>query len=271
MKNNPDSRNLLLPFQFKKSYLDLTDKEGNYFIIYQAGISIFFLKLTYSGLVCSCSVTTAIEISSIRRKHVLTEGRTISLSNKGLDLAGRWGPSLCNKRAFSWYEPGTGRLEWSCHHPKAATMIRLKGKSYRGYGYAETITMNFKPSRLPLSELRWGRFLSRDNVVIWIEWKGRQPLNMVFHNECEHHDATITENGLTFGDNEFRLRFTDPVSVRSGKLEGLVRNIPVLRLLFRKSILNSVEKKYKSASILEKNNLALDSGWSLYETVIWKN
>jgi hypothetical protein len=271
MKSNPAGRTRFLPFQLKKSYLDLTDKEGNCFIVYQAEIRSFLLKLTYSGLISCGSGTTASELSSIRRNHVLTEGRTIALSNNGLNLAGRWGPSLCNKRAFAWYEPGTGRLEWSCHHPKAATMIRLNGKSFRGYGYAETITMNFKPSRLPLSELRWGRFLSRDNVVIWIEWKGRQPLNLVFHNECEHHDAMISENGLSFGNNEFRLRFTDPVSVRSGKLESVVRHIPVLRLLFRKSILNSVEKKFKSPTILEKNNMVLDSGWSLYETVIWKN
>jgi hypothetical protein len=271
MKAGHFARNPFLPFHFEKSYLDLIDQDGNCFIIYRAKLRISVLKLTYSGLVFSDKRGNTTEASSILRRHFLKEGRTISLSSRGFRLSGRWGPPLSNKRSFVFYYPGSGRLEWQCHHPGSAAMICLEGKKYRGYGYGETITMNFKPSQLPITELRWGRFISSHSVLIWIEWKGRQALNLVFYNEKEYHDAVIDDRGLKFGNEEYDLRFIDPLPIRTGKLVDVLKDIPLLRFFFRKAVLDTVEHKYKSMAILKRKNAVPDSGWSLFETVIWKN
>jgi hypothetical protein len=162
-------------------------------------------------------------------------------------------------------------LFWKCHHPKALAEITCNGKFYKGFGYAETLYSGIKPWNLPIGELRWGRYLSASDTLIWISWKGEYLLNKIFLNGIEYND-TVFENGtITFAEGNYQLNFFAIQVIRDGKLSGLFSKMKLVKLLFNNRILNTVETKYKAKATLTRDSAAISDGWSLFEIVKWGN
>jgi hypothetical protein len=160
-------------------------------------------------------------------------------------------------------------LIWNCHHPKALAEVIYNGSIYKGFGYAETLFLPIKPWNLPIDELRWGRFLSESYTLIWINWKGKYPVNKIFFNSVEYNDATFTDDIILFSDGMYQLKFSEIQLIRKGRLSGLLSKMKLLKILFNRRILNSLEIKYKAKASLNKNSLVLSNGWTLFEIVIW--
>jgi hypothetical protein len=149
------------------------------------------------------------------------------------------------------------------------TEIKYDGQVYKGFGYAETLSLSIKPWNLPIDELRWGRFFSDTCTVIWINWKGKFPVNRIFLNGVEYNDATYKDDIISFCDGIYQLRFSEVLIIRKGKLLNLFSGISWLKFLFNRRILETMEIKYKAKTIFSKNSVSLSKGWSLYEIVTW--
>ena len=160
-------------------------------------------------------------------------------------------------------------LIWNCHHPKALAEIIYNGNIYKGFGYAETLFSPIKPWNLPIDELRWGRFLSDSYTLIWINWKGKYPVNKIFFNGIEYNDAIFENDIIIFGDGTYQLKFSEIQLIRKGKLSGLFSKMTLLKIFFNRRILNTVEIKYKAKTTFSKNSVFLSNGWSLFEIVTW--
>ena len=48
-----------------------------------------------------------------------------------------------------------------------------------GTGYAERLELSIRPWRLPIRELRWGRFVSEGASMAWIDWQGADPTEVI--------------------------------------------------------------------------------------------
>ena len=62
--------------------------------------------------------------------------------------------------------------------PAAEVSVSLRGFApLRGTGYAERILITIPPWRLPIRELRWGRWIGEaaSRSVVWIDWRGESP------------------------------------------------------------------------------------------------
>jgi hypothetical protein len=164
----------------------------------------------------------------------------------------------------------SNELVWNCHHPKALAEVIYNGNVYKGFGYAETLISPIKPWNLPIEELRWGRFLSDSYTLIWINWKGKYPINKIFFNSIEYNDATFSDDIILFSDGIYQLKLSEIQLIRKGKLSGLLSKMKLLKIFFNSRILNSVEIKYKAKASLNKNSLVLSNGWSLFEIVTWE-
>jgi hypothetical protein len=172
--------------------------------------------------------------------------------------------------AISLYKDNQNHeLIWNCHHPKSRTEIKYNGKIYKGFGYAESLSLTIKPWNLPIDELRWGRFLSDTCTIIWINWVGKYPVNRIFLNGVEYNDAIFKDGIISFSDEIYQLKFSEILTIREGKLLNLFPAISFLKLLFNRRILDTVEIKYKAKTIFSKNGVRLSKGWSLYEIVTW--
>lgn len=259
----------LLDFNLEKLYLDCIDEEGNCFVIYWANLKISFIKLIYSGIIFSDSKGLNSEKSSIKKitKPIVTD--LIELNNPHLNLSGSW-KRLDSPVSIKLFTDKNGNdLIWNCHHTKTNTNIIYNNRTFQGLGYAETLSLPIKPWQLPIDELRWGRFLSPNYTVIWINWKGSNPINKIICNGTIYEDAIFEEDKISFDNGKYILYFNDTSIIRKGKLSNLLSKMPWLKIIFNNRILNTIEIKYKSRTSLVKDSNILDKGWSLFEIVTW--
>jgi hypothetical protein len=262
------SRNL---FRIVKLYADCIDDSGNCFIVYNAELQFFFMRFYYGALIFSDSEDAMNEITSFKKALVQISEDKLDFIHKSLGIQGKWKRTADAILEHLFRDPNNRELIWNCHHPKALTEINHEGKLYRGLGYAETLSLFFKPWNLPINELYWGRYLSESDTIIWIKWIGSFPLNKIFYNNAEYNDAFIENDNIVFGDGAFHLTFNKVSIIRKGKLSKVLTRMPWLKVLFKHSILNSVEQKYKAKSTFSSDMKVLSIGWSLYETVLWEH
>jgi hypothetical protein len=256
-------------FKLEKYYLDCIDDAGNCFIIYQAKLKFCFIRINYSELIFSDTKGVTINKNSLKKTSKLLINDLLLFSNQFLQIEGSWKSMNPPLPLISYKDMMNHELIWNCHHPKSSTEIRYEDNTYQGYGYAETLFMTIKPWNLPIEELRWGRFLSDDYTITWIDWKGKYPLHKIFCNDSEYSDAIFEGDNIVFGRGIFSLIFREITVVRKGKLRNIFKKMPWLKILFNRRILNTSEVKYKAKSILYINKQTTSAGWSLYETVIW--
>jgi hypothetical protein len=259
-----------MKFKLEKLYLDCIDNEGNCFIIYWANLQFYFIKVIYSGLIFSDSDNKTIEKSSLRKipKPIIND--LLHCDDPILQINGDWKRIDPPVSLMLYKDPLDRELNWNCHHPKTITEIFFENKIYHGLGYAETLSLPVKPWRLPIDELRWGRFLSENFTIIWIHWKGHHPVNKLFCNGKLYDDAIFEEKSITFNENNFVLTFQESSIIRKGKLSNILLKMKWLKIIFHSRILNTNEVKYKAKSSLHQNLRPVSKGWSLYEIVTWK-
>jgi hypothetical protein len=227
------------------------------------------MRFVYSGLVFCDAEGFTTEKSTLRKTKKPVINGTILLNHKffktGVSLKRTDDPII-----RSLYKDNeNNELIWNCHHPKALAEIIYNGNIYKGFGYAETLFSPIKPWNLPIDELRWGRFLSDSFTLIWINWKGKYPINKIYFNSIEYNDAIFENDIIIFSDGIYQLKFSEIQLIRKGKLSRLFSKMKLLKIFFNRRILNSVEIKYKAKTSLSKNSIVLSNNWSLFEIVTW--
>jgi len=256
-------------FSLIKQYFDCIDDDGNCFILYWAELRCCFIHIVYSGLIFSDSKNICTEKATLKKCKRPLLDHILQFNQPALRINGCWN-RVSNPLSLILYKDASGQeLIWDCHHPKAHTTINYNDKTYEGLGYAETLHLPIKPWKLPIDELRWGRFLSEQYSIIWIHWKGAYPVNIIFCNGVAYHDASFEEKKIIFSGGTLTLLFEDIIILRQGKLTKILTKMPWLKIIFHSRILNTVEIKYKAKSSLSDNTKVIANGWSLFETVNW--
>ena len=196
------------------------------------------------------------------------EGKTVRWQSKSLRTEGTWErlESPCDVQI---YESPDGTIEWHCVHPRAHAALDLgAGVVTRGLGYVERLEMTVAPWNLPLEELRWGRFLSDSDSLIWIDWRGEHPRTIVLENGALRGVADLANTEIVVEGN-VRLRLKTGRVLRTGALGKTVLGmIPGMNRLFPSRLLNVQECKWLSrGDLLTGNNSS--SGWAIHEVVRW--
>jgi hypothetical protein len=256
-------------FKLDKLYLDCIDDHGNCFIIYRAKLKFYFIQVTYSELIFSDTNGVTIEKKSLKKTREPLIKDLLLLYDHFLQIKGSWKRAENPLPLLSFKEGMNNELIWNCHHPKALTEIEYEKNTYTGFGYAETLSLTIKPWNLPIEELKWGRFLSDNYTITWIDWKGSNPQHKIFCNGIEYNDTIFEADRIIFGDGVFCLIFTEIRVIREGKLSNIFSKMPWLKIILNRRMLNTTEIKYKAKSTLNLNREIKASGWSLYEIVIW--
>ena len=258
-------------FLLSKWYLDCVSDEGSAFIGYAASLRWRGLSLNYSSVLRRRpgeGVKTETTLQEFSAPEVA--GPSLRWSSARLGVAGTWeaaAPSF--KRTL--LESNDGSIEWNCLHPRARSEISFgERRRMEGLGYAEHLTMTIPPWRLPFEELRWGRFLSDGDALVWVNWRGAQTLNLSFHNGVCVEDALVTESEVAAG--ETRLTLGENTLLREGALvETALAAIPGVRSLFPFRMLRTRECKWLSRGLLNGPGAEPRTGWAIHEVVRWPN
>ncbi|SSY79549.1 hypothetical protein [Alysiella crassa] len=261
-------------FKLTKHYFDNIDTHGNLVIAYAAELSVLGITIPFS------SVITLKEDGELQEKPLLKRAELHSqMGGRGfkqaeLNAQGEW-RSLANPLPEVELFQVEGKkdkvksVKWHVHTPLAKCEFTKSDLSIKGLGYAETLTMDIEPWHLPLKELYWGRFLSPTHSVVWLEWRGENPIRLLYHDGMLQDDFKFKNNVITYEFGEIVLR--DTRVIKDEPLVNLAAHFPMVKKLFKKEFFETREKKFVSRGTLTLHDGTPCEGFALYERVLWNS
>ena len=252
-------------FLLTKWYLDSVSPKGEVFIGYAARVRWRSIGFGYAG-------------------HILSDGSTLVKSNRfepgplpvisgssvgwtTPDLTGTWEASG-KPLSQTLLDSPEGRIQWTVCCPKANSFVRVRNSDVKGLGYVELMEITIPPWRIPIRELYWGRFLSQSQYVIWIEWKGPVPKQLIFLNGTPVHDGAFSDDGISF--DRYEVVIKTRTLLRSGSISSTVfRGLRKIKALFPRSIFALQETKWTGRASLKRDGKEIDEGNYIHEKVIW--
>lgn len=258
-------------FSLAKWYLDCVAENGDAIVGYAASLRWRTLSLEYSSILSSRSSRPAKTKATIHRGTLPRSGPDgVHWDCPQLAIQGAWrGLEPSFQRAL--FEDSTTPLTWLCVQPRGEADIDAGDFGrFRGYGYVDYVEMSAKPWQLPLEELRWGRFLSSTDSMIWMDFKGPRTESLVFHNGTLARNGRVSDSEIEHADQGLRLTFEETQVLRQGDLGSTALSvIPGVNKLFPKRILEAKECKWRSRGVLTSGRNTLSTGWAIYEAVKW--
>jgi protein-S-isoprenylcysteine O-methyltransferase Ste14 len=256
-------------FQLSKWYMDCVGDDGQAVVAYVAELRWRRLTLHYASVLQRLA-DEAPRVESTVRASSRPElvGETLEWSSAALGFEGRW-MSLAPPIGATLFESPLGRVKWICHQPRARGEIMLRGRALQGLGYTEHLSLTIEPWRMPIDELRWGRFIGQRSALVWIDWRGPQAKGVVFLDSSELGPAHIDERSVVSeGGGGVRLEIEPGHILRRGAIgETALANVPGLRH-FPPRILAVDEVKWCARATLQDAH-GRDHGWVIHEVVRW--
>ena len=168
-------------------------------------------------------------------------------------------------------EGDPGVVEWRVEAPAAEVSVSLRGFApLRGTGYAERILITIPPWRLPIRELRWGRWIGEaaSRSVVWIDWRGESPRTWVFVDGAAAPMSEVTDESVHAGALEVALG--ERRTLQEGSLDEIVSTIPGLRAVVPRSFLGLRQSRWCSDGLLREGTAAPLAGSAIHEVVVFR-
>ncbi len=251
-------------FELTKWYADCVSDDGEVLIGYSGQLHYPHFSLQYESVLAPPAVS-----HSLCRSAITADDSGIEWVSDNLDLHGRWVRHDAEIRE-TIYQSGDGVVEWRCMVPKGLAAIeRSRHGSLQGWGYVEHLRLTIPPWRMPIRTLRWGRFLTERNTLVWIDWQGDFSSRIVYWNGRRIRAASIENHALSLEDGA-RATLDRGLVLRHGKLGSTVLHaIPGLERIAPSRIFLMDECKWRSHATLECAGEEADHGWCIHEEVTW--
>jgi hypothetical protein len=254
-------------FHLAKWYFDCVAENGETIIGYSAIVQWKKFKLHYTSLLQGSFTASFTSLRFLLPTEFPQQHNdTITWSCDGLDAHGSW------KRMYppterTLHQNEHGSIRWSCIMPCAETAMRIGDRHLYGFGYVEFLEMTIPPWKLPIDELRWGRFLSAPDSLVWIDWKGANPLRLAVHNGAEIKCNSVNDSVISCFDNNLSVQMDRSMIVRNGAIiNTALKKIPGIDLVIPKNILQTDECKWLSQGKLNTGDHS-SNGFAIHEIV----
>jgi len=260
----------VLGFELSKWYLDVVGDNGDVFIAYTAEVRWGSLALRYaSTLVQRVGSATRIDATLRGAPEPALEGERLTWASSLLGASGRWTACAPEVRD-TILERANGHVKWRCLMPRAAAEVTLpSGPVIRGLGYVEHLTLTLAPWSMPINELWWGRFLSPDASLVWIDWRGPHQHQLVLLDGVPCGPSRIDERGLATDDGRVSLALSDSRVLREGALgKTALAILPAVDTILPVRILGTEERKWAARGTLHHEGRRSE-GWVIHEMVRW--
>lgn len=251
-------------FKLSKWYLDCVTDSGDVSIAYVGRVDWGMPRLHYSSLLESTANRIVARHSVREQNEPEIKNASISWRTKAFHTDAIWyADSVALRDTIFSCEHGS--VEWHCLMPRARTRFRDRS----GLGYVEHLTTTMPPWKLPIENLRWGRFTSASDWVVWIDWQGEFSRRIVYLNG-ELVPTAVLEDGHIKFDEGGLLMMDRSLVIRDGSLgTTLFSVIPGIRKTFPARLLQVNECKWRSRARLERPSGSTVEGWAIHERVCW--
>lgn len=254
-------------FQLAKWYLDCTTDRGEALIAYCARLTWGRLSLQYASVLeHRLDQPPRVETSLRPGPAPGLDGGLVTWESGALGLSGRWRALQPPVRA-TFLQAAEGRVDWVCHQPLARASVTTPRGTWEGLGYVEHLEVGLVPWRLPIDELRWGRFTGEGASLVWVDWRGPHRRRLVLLDGVEVPDAEVDERGVRAPGLELAL--AEPRLLRRGALGATaLAAVPMLDSLFPTRILATDETKWTAPGVLTRGGARVE-GQVIHEVVRW--
>lgn len=257
----------LPPFRLTKWYLDCVSDTGQAAIVYAARVEWRKLRLHYSSLLSLINGTITTRTSMTRLAPQPTSGDRLFINAPRLHATGEWrriGPSV--EQVF--LETERGSVHWNCLQPRAHARIAIGDRVIEGPGYAECLALTIPPWQLPLQRLQWGRWLSDESSIVWVDWQGPHSGRWAWRNGLPVDASQIAPDQLAFASGQ-ELHLDRAFPLREGRVSRtILPSASSLARIFPGSMFAIQENKWLSRGDLVENGRQ-SFGWAVHELVEW--
>jgi hypothetical protein len=262
-------------FHLSKWFLDFTGDNGDAMIFYAA-------KLKWHGWTVSyTSWLHYREGSGVKLKyrfhHVqyprVKEDR-ITWADSKFGVSGIW-ESQSKAIQSRIFDSPEGSVDWTCFQPASKVRLQVNEEVLEGAGYAEQLVMTVPPWKIPMDELRWGRFGSPGNNLVWIELNEKVKRQWLWLNGEKIENCFIGDDHITVPYQNLVLHLDRSVVLESEKkisslIQKMIRYMPGINRLVPANFLMADEFKWLSRGELHRHGDTCSVGMAIHELVNFK-
>ena len=254
-------------FLLEKWYGDVVTAEGAGAIVYAARLRWGPLRFAYGATIVFTGAEPPQANATVRRVPMpRLEPEVATWRHTALRADARWCRDAAPIESCLADGPD-GSIRWRCHMPRALARVQIGDAILHGLGYVEQLQLTIPPAKLPFrgGSLRWGRYLSSQHAIVWIEWTGAHPRQWAWLDG-------VGQTGLADLDGGRRLVFHESRAIRDQPLLTTIRlPLPHLARRLTGSLRAAREHKRLSRAALVNGDGAapLDEGWAIHEEVLW--
>lgn len=259
-------------FHLNKWFLDFTDENGAAMIFYAA-------NLTWHGWTASYTSWLRYDESSglktkTRLRHAeipQVKDNLITWSDSKFRVSGTW-VSLAKMIQARIFDSEEGYLDWTCFQPASKVRLEINGLVLKGSGYAEQLILTVPPWKIPMDELRWGRFGTGESNMVWIELREKIKRQWLWLNGVKIENCIIEDDHLSLPGKELVLNLDRGVLLESDKkifsvVEKLIRYVPGFNKVIPLKFLMADEFKWLSKGQLQMRGKTPANGMAIHEFV----
>jgi hypothetical protein len=258
-------------FSLSKWYMDGVADDGGALVAYAAELGWGALRLSYASALHRPAGGEPRSWSSLRGSAPPSfDGTSLTWSSRPLGLEGRW-TSMAGPIEATVLDSADGSVTWRCHQPLARARVTLPdGSALVGLGYTERLELTIAPWKMPIDELRWGRFTGEAGSLVWIDWRGPYAKQLVYHDGRLVGPARVGDDAVEAEDGSVRLAIDPGAVLREGALgRTALAVIPEVDRLFPARILATEERKWCARGALTTAAGTI-TGQVIHEVVRWR-
>lgn len=262
-------------FHLSKWFLDFTGENGDAMIFYAAKLKWHGWTVSYTSWLHygkGSGVRLIYRFNNTQTPRV--QDGTITWSDSKFGVSGTWESQEKTIQARIFDSP-EGSVDWTCFQPASKVRLLVNEEVLEGAGYAERLTLTLPPWKLPMNELRWGRFGSPGNNLVWIEMKEQVNLQWLWLNGEKIENCVIGDDHITLPDQDLVLHLDRSVVLESEKkisslIRKMIRYMPGINRLIPANFLMADEFKWLSRGDLQYPGNICPGGMAIHELVNFK-
>ncbi|PHN05510.1 hypothetical protein [Flavilitoribacter nigricans] len=259
-------------FYLDKWFLDFVSPEGEAMIFYAAKLTWRGLTVPYTSWLHYTPETGVRQKSRYRSIHMPEkQSSTISWQDAGFGVAGSW-QGLADPITARLFESEEGYLDWHCLQPASEVRLQWNGRTMTGRGYAEQLIMTVPAWKIPMHELRWGRFGGESDQMVWIEIRETDKRQWLWLNGKRQDNCSITDDRIILPDRELTLKMDQQAVLNADKniftvVEKMLSFLPGFNKAMPLQFLMADNFKWLSHSQLLAGKDPIATGLTIHEFV----
>lgn len=260
-------------FHLNKWYLDFIGDNGETMIFYAAKLSWKGIAVHYASWLFynpDSGVTAKSHFRNVQLPK--KKDKLITWEDDTFNVSGSWA-STSKPILARLFDVDDGYLDWNCFQPSSKVQLKIKDKIIQGKGYAEQLILTTPPWQLPMNNLRWGRFHSLHDTIVWIDLRKENKQQWLWLNGEKITNCNIEDDHISSTVKNFSLKLDRGVVLESEKkilqvMQNLLRDLPGFNKLMPSKFIMADNHKWLSKAEFKKNGGDVTQGIAIHE---WSN